>query len=141
MIQMGSILKVVDNSGAKTAFCINSLYHSDLKNYKFNLQQKVSIRSYYSSNLSLLKKNISSIKYVFQFSLIRKSLFTAIIVRQKKNLIRFNGSCVKFSNNSVILLDPKKENTPLGTRIFGVVNKELRLNKHLKIVSLASCII
>lgn len=43
MIQMGSILKVVDNSGAKTAFCINSLYHSDLKNYKFNLQQKVSM--------------------------------------------------------------------------------------------------
>nr|YP_003795212.1 ribosomal protein L14 [Proteromonas lacertae]YP_003795232.1 ribosomal protein L14 [Proteromonas lacertae]ADD46350.1 ribosomal protein L14 [Proteromonas lacertae]ADD46370.1 ribosomal protein L14 [Proteromonas lacertae] len=126
MIQMNTILKVADNSGAKTVFCFkfpNKLKHNATF---FNEKAKVSIRS-------LRKRGSLKIK--------KGDIYTALVLRQKINLRRFNGSFIKFSNNSVILFDPKKDNTPLGTRIFGIVNKELRLKKYLKIISLASCLI
>jgi len=64
----------------------------------------------------------------------------AIIVRTKKGIIRPNGTKIKFDNNSVILYSNKTENL-LGTKIFGVVTRELRKWHFLKILSLAESII
>ena len=58
-----------------------------------------------------------------------------VIVRQRKNLRRKDGSYVKFDSNALVLIDG--DGNPRGTRIFGAVARELRTKKFMKIVSLA----
>ena len=58
-----------------------------------------------------------------------------MIVRQRKNLRRKDGSYIKFDDNAVVLVNP--DNTPRGTRIFGPVARELRDGGFMKIISLA----
>ena len=49
---------------------------------------------------------------------------------------RENGSFIKFDDNAAVII--KDDKTPLGTRIFGPVARELRDKDYMKIVSLAS---
>ena len=44
-------------------------------------------------------------------------------------------SYIKFDDNAAVVI--KDDGTPVGTRIFGPVARELRDNKFMKIVSLA----
>ena len=60
----------------------------------------------------------------------------AVIVRTKYGLRRENGSFIKFDDNAAVII--KEDKTPLGTRIFGPVARELRDKDYMKIVSLAS---
>ena len=60
----------------------------------------------------------------------------AVIVRCKQPTRRADGSYIKFDSNAVVLID--KDGNPRGTRIFGAVARELRSNKYMRIVSLAS---
>ena len=46
-----------------------------------------------------------------------------------------DGSYVKFDQNAAVIL--KDDMTPVGTRIFGPVARELRERNFMKIVSLA----
>jgi large subunit ribosomal protein L14 len=55
---------------------------------------------------------------------VRKQVFFAVIVRQKKEFRRTNGLRVKFEDNSCILLKDRKGN-PKGTLIKGPVAKEV----------------
>jgi large subunit ribosomal protein L14 len=52
----------------------------------------------------------------------------AIIVRQRKELRRADGSYVRFGDNAVILVstNDKGETAPVGKRVFGPVARELR---------------
>ena len=50
-------------------------------------------------------------------------------------ILRNDGSKVKFDNNAAVLVDDKSE--PVGTRIFGPVTRELRTRGLTKIISLA----
>jgi len=61
----------------------------------------------------------------------------AIIVRVKKSLRRDNGNWIKFDDNACVLI--KDDGTPVGTRVFGPVARELRDKGEgaMKIVSLA----
>ena len=59
----------------------------------------------------------------------------AVIVRTAKEIVRPDGSYIRFDDNSAVLLS--KENEPIGTRIFGPVARELRAKKFMKIISLA----
>jgi large subunit ribosomal protein L14 len=58
-----------------------------------------------------------------------------VIVRTVKEISRPDGSYIKFSDNSAVLISPQNE--PVGTRIFGPVARELRARNFMKIVSLA----
>ena len=58
-----------------------------------------------------------------------------MIVRQKANLRREDGSYVKFDTNALVIVDG--DGNPKGTRIFGAVARELRQKRFMKIVSLA----
>jgi large subunit ribosomal protein L14 len=58
-----------------------------------------------------------------------------VVVRQKANLRRDDGSYVRFDSNAIVILDD--EGNPKGTRIFGAVARELRERKFMKIISLA----
>ena len=58
----------------------------------------------------------------------------AVIVRQRKEFRRKDGSYVRFDENAAVILDGKE---PKGTRIFGPIARELRDRGYNKIVSLA----
>lgn len=59
----------------------------------------------------------------------------AVIVRTKYGIRRENGSFIKFDDNAAVII--KDDKTPVGTRIFGPVARELRDKDYMKIVSLA----
>lgn len=61
----------------------------------------------------------------------------AIIVRTKKAINRPDGSQIAFDDNACVLIN--EDGTPVGTRVFGPVARELRDKGEgfMKIVSLA----
>jgi large subunit ribosomal protein L14 len=62
-----------------------------------------------------------------------------VLIRTKKQIVRPDGSVIKFDTNSVVLINDQGD--PIGTRIFGPVARELRKKRFLKIVSLAEEVI
>ena len=118
MIQMQSVLKVADNSGAKKVMCIKVLGGS------------------HHMIADLGDVIVVSIKEAVPNSKVKKGdVHKALIVRTKVGVRRGDGSRIKFDTNAVVLLN--KQGEPIGTRVFGPVTRELRAKKFLKIVSLA----
>jgi len=58
-----------------------------------------------------------------------------VIVRTRQPVRRQDGSCLRFDNNAIVIID--KDRNPRGTRIFGPVARELREKNFMKIISLA----
>lgn len=120
MINIQSKLKITDNSGGMIAQCIKILRKRHL----------ASVGDFI----------IISIKNARSHKKVRKGLiYKAVIVRQSRNINRSNGVSLKFSNNSIVLLNNK--NNPIGTRVKGPVAQELRKKKLLKVISLAPLVI
>ena len=118
MIQTESVLDVADNSGAKRVACIKVLGGS---------------RRRYAGLGDII---VVSIKECLPTARVKKGdVARAVIVRTKREYQRPDGTYIKFDTNSAVLID--KENTPIGTRIFGPVARELRQKRFMKIVSLA----
>lgn len=118
MIQMQSILKVADNTGARSVMCIKVLGGSKRNYASVGDVIKVSIKD--AAPRGRVKKG---------------DVYNAVIVRTAKGIRRADGSLIKFDGNAAVLLNTKLE--PIGTRIFGPVTRELRGAKFMKIVSLA----
>ena len=118
MIQMQTILKSADNSGARRVMCIKVLGGSHRRFASVGDVIKVAVKD------ALPKAKVK-----------KGEVQRAIIVRTKKPLIREDGTSIKFDSNAAVLLD--KQNEPIGTRIFGPVTRELRKRNMMKIVSLA----
>ena len=59
----------------------------------------------------------------------------AVIVRTRKEVRRADGTYIRFDQNAAVLI--KEDGTPIGTRVFGPVARELRDKNFMKIVSLA----
>ena len=122
MIQMQSILKAVDNSGAKRVMCIKVLGGSGRM---------------ISGCGDVI---VVSIKTAIPGGKVKKGeVHRALIVRTKKGVRRPDGSTIQFDSNSVVLID--KQNEPLGSRVFGPVPRELRGKNFMKIISLAEEVI
>ncbi len=118
MIQMQSRLDVADNSGAKSVMCIKVLGGT---------------RRRYAGIGDII---VASVKKAAPGSEIKTgTVIRGVIVRQKANLRRADGSYVRFDSNAVVIVDA--DGNPRGTRIFGAVARELRGKKFMKIVSLA----
>ena len=118
MIQMQSMLHVADNSGARKVQCIKVLGGSK--------------RSY----AGLGDVIVCSVKEAMPNGNIKKGdVVRCVIVREKKEVRRPDGSYIKFDQNACVLIDA--QGAPRGTRIFGPVARELRDKKYMKIVSLA----
>ncbi len=118
MIQMQSILKVADNTGARSVMCIKVLGGSKRNYASIGDVIKVSIKD--AAPRGRVKKG---------------DVYNAVVVRTAKGIRRLDGSLIKFDSNAAVLLNAKLE--PIGTRIFGPVTRELRGAKFMKIVSLA----
>ena len=118
MIQMQTILKSADNSGARRVMCIKVLGGSHRRFASVGDVIKVAIKD------ALPKAKVK-----------KGEVYNAVIVRTKKGVRRPDGSLIRFDSNAVVLLDNKLE--PIGTRIFGPVTRELRDLTFMKIISLA----
>lgn len=118
MLQQESRIKVCDNSGARDLLVIRVLGGSKVK----------------SGNIG--DKVVGTIKTAAPGGAVGKSkVVTAVIVRTKQGVRRDDGSYIKFDDNACVII--KDDNSPVGTRIFGPVARELRDKGFMKIVSLA----
>ena len=59
----------------------------------------------------------------------------AVIVRARKEMRRKDGSYIRFDDNAGVVID--KAGSPMGTRIFGPIAREVREAGFSKIASLA----
>ena len=118
MIQNESRLRVADNSGAKELLVIRILGGTS--------------RRY--ANIGDIV--VCTVKDATPGGVVKKSeVVRAVIVRSKTGARRTDGSYVKFDQNAAVII--KEDKTPVGTRIFGPVARELREKSFMKIVSLA----
>ena len=118
MIQSYTILQVADNTGAKKLRCFNILGGSKHRYARIGDIIVASVRE--ATPDATVKKG---------------QVVRAVIVRTRKELPREDGSYVRFDDNAAVIINNQKE--PIGTRIFGVVARELRAKQFMKIISLA----
>ena len=118
MIQNETRLRVADNSGAKELLVIRILGGTS--------------RRY--ANIGDIV--VCAVKDATPGGVVKKSdVVRAVIVRSKTGAHRNDGSYVKFDQNAAVII--REDKTPVGTRIFGPVARELRERNFMKIVSLA----
>ena len=118
MIQQESVVKVADNSGAKTALVIRVLGGT---------------RRRYAGLGDVV---IVAVKNALPNGTVKKSdVARAVVVRTAKETRRKDGCYIRFDENAVVIINEQGE--PRATRIFGPVARELREKKYMKIVSLA----
>ncbi len=109
MVQQETRLKVADNSGARELLVIRVLGGSKVK----------------TGNIGdVVVGTVKSGKVV-----------KAVIVRTVQGVRRDDGSYIKFDDNACVII--KDDKSPVGTRVFGPVARELRDKDYMKIVSLA----
>ncbi|MCU0304593.1 MAG: 50S ribosomal protein L14 [Thermoanaerobaculales bacterium] len=119
MIQMGSMLNVADNSGARKLQAIRQLGGSSAPRYA-----------------GIGDILVCSVKEAAPESDIKKgAVVKAVIVRTRSRKRRRDGSYISFDENAAVLVNAERE--PVGTRVFGPVARELRERRFMKIVSLA----
>lgn len=126
MIQVGTYLNVIDNSGAKKACCIK-IFSGFKRKYAYTGDSiLVSIKSLRSKRKITIRAK-------------KGKIFKALIVRTRKKLKNIFIDKIQFLENAILLLN--KQNKLLGTRIFGVVPKFLRYTKFSRIIAVASGIV
>ena len=120
MIQTETNLKVADNSGAKSVRAFR-LYGGS-----------------YRKSSSIGDIVLCAVKDAIPNGKVKKGdVVKCVIVRTKKAINRPDGSQIAFDDNAVVIIND--DGTPVGTRVFGPVARELREKGEgfMKIVSLA----
>ena len=118
MIQQESRLKVADNSGAREVSVIRVLGGSKRKFGNIGDTVEVTVK-----------------KAIPNGTVGKGKVVKAVIVRSKFGLKREDGSYIKFDDNACVII--KDDKSPVGTRVFGPVARELRDLGFNKIISLA----
>jgi len=126
MIQAGTFLNVIDNSGAKNVSCIKVLSGYRRRYAGVGDLIVVSVK-----NLRTKRRSTSKIK--------KGEMSKAVVVRTKSTIKSFSGERLNFFENSAVLLNNQKK--PLVTRIFGSLPKTFRFTKYLRLVSLSAGIV
>ncbi len=117
MIQEESKLKVADNSGAKMIKCFRVLGGT---------------RRRFARIGDVI---VASVKVAEPRGAVKKGeKVRAVIVRQRKEYRRKDGSYIRFDENAAVIIDGKELK---GTRIFGPIAREVRERGYTKIASLA----
>src|ERR671932_2625366 len=117
-IQMQTSLDVADNSGARRVEMIMPIGGSTGKIASLGDKIKVTVKE--AAPDGAVKKG---------------TVHNAVIVRTAKEVRRKDGTYIRFDQNACVLIKP--DDTPIGTRVFGPVARELRDRNFMKIVSLA----
>ena len=122
MIQQQTILKVADNSGAKTVKCIKVL--GGFKKRYAALGDIIVVSVKELRNKSRKTAKIS-----------KGGVFHALVVKTKARYKKKDGSTFFLTENSAILIN--KQGNPVGTRVLGPLPKTLKKKKLMKFISLA----
>ena len=118
MIQQESRLKVADNSGARELLVIRVMGGSKVK----------------FGNVGAIV--VGTVKDATPNGTVKKGkVVKAVVVRSKFGIRRPDGSTIRFDDNACVII--RDDKSPIGTRIFGPVARELRDKDFMKIVSLA----
>ncbi|MGI5939123.1 MAG: 50S ribosomal protein L14 [Thermoleophilia bacterium] len=118
MIQVETMLRVADNTGARELLCIRI---------------KGGSRRRYAGVGDII---VGTVKEATPGGTVKKGdVVEAVVVRVKKMYGRRDGTYIGFDENAAVIID--RQNNPRGTRIFGPVGRELRDRNFAKIVSLA----
>ena len=123
MIQPQTILKVSDNSGAKTVKCIKVLNGFKKKYAKLGDYIIVSVQQ-----LRNKFRTTSKVK--------KGEVHKALVIRTKVGYTKKDGTRVTFNENSVVLVN--KQSTPISTRIIGPLPKFFKRKNFQRFVSLSS---
>ena len=122
MIQERSILKVVDNSGAKVVRCFRILGGTRRRYARIGDIVVASVRT--AEPRKTIKK---------------KDKVKVVVVRARAPMRRIDGSYIRFDDNAVVVVDVKKE--PVATRIFGPLPRELKAKGFEKLMTMAEEIV
>lgn len=128
MIQPQTYLNICDNTGFKKIMFIKILGN----NNKFANIGDIFIGVIKKSKLKKINKKSDS--EVNESKIVR-----AIIVRTKNIIRRKDGNYVRFDDNACIVI--KQDNTPIGTKIFGPIAREIKDKNFIKVASIAEYII
>ena len=122
MIQVGTRLFITDNSGGRIVQC--------LKNYG-----KIRTASIGDTILTSVKTTISQQRS----KILKGKMYKALVIETVKGKSRKDGSFLRFSQNSAILLS--QQGNPLGSRIVGLLTYDLRSRNYSKVLSLSSIVL
>ncbi len=107
MIQLRSMLTVADNSGARIVQCVNVLGGTGRR---------------YGQLGDVI---VCAVKKADPRKLVKKhEVVKAVIIRQRKEFRRPDGTYIRFDDNAVVILGDGK--LPKGGRVFGPAAKELK---------------
>lgn len=122
MIQERSIIKIADNSGAKTVRCFRILGGTRRR------YARVGDVIIASVQVAEPRKNVK-----------KKDIVKVLIVRTRNAVKRPDGSLIRFDENAGVIIDNKKE--PIATRVFGPMPRELKLKGFEKLMNMAEEIV
>ena len=118
MVQQETRLKVADNSGARELLVLRVLGGSKVK--FGNIGDVV----------------VGTVKKATPNGTVGKGkVVKAVVVRTVQGVRRDDGSYIKFDDNACVII--RDDKSPVGTRVFGPVAREIRDAGYMKIVSLA----
>lgn len=118
MIQLRTVLKPADNSGAKSLKVIH--IDGGFKHYYGHIGNIVTAVVDQASPTGIVKDG---------------EIVKVLVVRTKKELRRKDGTYIRFDDNAGVIID--KAGVPRGTRVFGPIAREIKEAGYSKIVSLA----
>ncbi len=122
MIQLRTILKSADNTGAIKLMCIGFVGVGNRK---------------YAEIGDII---VCSVKEAEPNRQVEKGqVVKAVVVRQRKPFRRQDGTWIRFDENAAVILKSEKE--PLGNRIFGPIPWEIKLKGFDRIANLAEQIV
>ncbi len=105
-VQIGTVLKCIDNTGAK-------------------LLKVIGVKGYKSTRRRLAKAGVGDVvicTVIKGTEKLRNEVVHAVVVRQRRKYRRKNGMFVCFEDNAAVLINERME--PRGREIKGVVAKE-----------------
>jgi len=117
MIQLRTVLKPADNSGAKALAVIG-------------ISHKIGKKATVGDVINCVVHGADSAGVVADREKVK-----VVIVRTRKEIKRKDGSYVRFDDNAGVVID--KQGLPRGTRILGPVAREVKEAGFSKIASLA----
>jgi len=126
MVQVGSKLRVSDNSGAKYVSCIKVLGGYKKRYARIGDKLVVSVVSLRTKRRSQSKIQKGKVTY-------------GIVVRTKVDKTSKANIRYSFMDNAIVLIT--QQGKPLASRIIGGVPKKLRYTRYMRIATLSAGII
>lgn len=119
MIQPQTLVKIADNSGARTGRVFNILGGTRKRYARLGDVVVLAVQE------AEPRKQIK-----------RKDVIHAVVVRQRKPYKRKDGSYISFDENAVVVIEKGKKE-PRAGRIFGPIPREIAERGYQKIISMA----